>query len=62
VYDILYFDHASHCRVVASGLSHDAAVERARSEARRLRAARMFLKGSASVPRRNAVVIIRSGP
>jgi hypothetical protein len=62
MYDVLYFDHTSHCRVLATGLSHDAAVERARSEARTRRAGRMFLAGSDSVPRRNSVVIIRSGP
>lgn len=62
MYDVLYLDQGSRCKVIASGLTRDSAVEVARSEARRRRAGRMFLSGSAWVPRSHSVLIIRSGP
>ena len=62
MYDVLYIDEASHCTVLAAGLSRDDALETARSESKRRNASRLFLHGSDSFPRRHAVVIIRSGP
>ena len=62
MYDVLYFDGNHRCNVVATRLSREEAEQIAREEARRHHAARMFLAGSAAVPRTNAVVIIRSGP
>jgi hypothetical protein len=62
MYDVLYMDRGSHCKVVATGLGKEPAAELARAEAQRRRASRMFLAGSASIPRRNAVLVIRSGP
>lgn len=62
MYDVLYLDKDHHCKVVASGLDREAAADVARAEAKRRHVGRMFLSGSASMPRTNAVVIIRSGP
>jgi hypothetical protein len=62
VYDVLYFDQASRCSIVAAGLSRASAAEVARSEARQRKVGRMFLPGSVTVPRTHQVLIIRSGP
>lgn len=62
MYDVLYRDNANQCTVLASRLGREAAVEVARDEARRRGVARMFLRGSASVPRGEAILIIRTGP
>jgi hypothetical protein len=62
MYDVLYMDRSSHCKVVATGLGRGSAAEVARAEAQRRRASRMFLAGSAFIPRTNAVLVIRSGP
>jgi hypothetical protein len=62
VYDVLYIDEAGRLSVLAAGLTRDAALEMARSEAKQRNSARLFLRGSDSFPRSNAVVIIRSGP
>jgi hypothetical protein len=62
MYDVLYIDEARRCTLLAGGLSRADAFERARSEARERRSPRLFLRGSDSFPRGQAVVIIRSGP
>ncbi|HYU62107.1 MAG TPA: hypothetical protein VEK39_15235 [Solirubrobacterales bacterium] len=62
VYDVLYIDEARHCTLLAGGLSRQDAFERARAEARERHSPRLFLRGSDSFPRSQAVVIIRSGP
>ena len=62
MYDVLYMDRASQCKVVATGLGKEPAAAIAREEALRRRASRMFLAGSASIPRTNAILVIRSGP
>jgi hypothetical protein len=46
VYDVLYFDRASHSEVVAEALRRESAVSIARAEASRRRVGRMFLAGS----------------
>lgn len=62
MYDVLYMEQPSHPRVVATGLARERAAQLARHEAQRRGCSRMFLAGSASVPRRHAVIVIRSGP
>jgi hypothetical protein len=62
MYDVLYVDEARRCTLLAGGLSRQEALERARAEARERRSPRLFLRGSESFPRGQAVVIIRSGP
>jgi hypothetical protein len=62
MYDVLYLDQLSNWKLLASGLNKESAAEVARVEARRRHVGRMFLTGSASMPRSHAVVVIRSGP
>jgi hypothetical protein len=61
MYDVLYFDPAQHYSVLASGLTRESAAEVARAEARSRHVGRMFLAGSAAVPRSHAVLIVRTG-
>ena len=60
MYDVLYLDGRMGQRVVASALDRETACQVARDEAHRRGAARMFLAGSASVPRSNAVLIVEA--
>jgi hypothetical protein len=62
MYDVLYLDPANRCKVVGSSLSRESAAGLAQAEARRRGIGRMFLSGSAAIPRGNAVLVIRSGP
>ena len=62
MYDVLYVDEARRCTLLAGGLSRQEALERARAEARERHSPRLFPRGSDSVPRGQAVVIIQSGP
>jgi hypothetical protein len=59
VYDVLYFDRASHARLIAAQLGRESAVTIARAEARRRRVGRMFLAGS-ELPGGELVVIVES--
>jgi hypothetical protein len=59
VYDVLYFDRASHTRLIAAQLGRESAVTIARAEARRRRVGRMFLAGS-ELPGGELVVIVES--
>jgi hypothetical protein len=61
MYDVLYLDHSSTGKLVASGLAKHAACELARTEARRRRVGRMFLAGSEMAPVGDCVVIVHSG-
>lgn len=62
MYDVLYFDSSQHYSVLAAGLPRESAAKLAKDEARSRHVGRMFLAGSAAVPRSHAVVIIRTGP
>ena len=61
MYDVLYVNHSSGQKLVASGLAKSAACELARSEARRRGVGRMFLAGSEMGPVGDCVVIVHSG-
>lgn len=62
MYDVLYLDQASHCSVLGSRLNKESAAQLARSEARGRHAARMFLSGSAFIPKCQAVLVVKTGP
>jgi hypothetical protein len=62
MFDVVYFDKDSHYKVIASSLSRQEAAEVARAESQRRGCGRMFLSGSASVPHRSSVLVIRTGP
>ena len=65
MYDVLYMayrDGAEHRTVVATGLDREAACERARVEARKRNAGRMFLAGSEPGPIGAVVLIVESAP
>jgi hypothetical protein len=62
MYDVVYLDSSARRSVVATDLEPELAVEIARREARRHRAARMFAVASAYVPRTDAVLIVDSSP
>ena len=59
MYDVLYFDRASHTRLIAAPMGRESAVTIARAEARRRRVGRMFLAGS-ELPGGELVVIVES--
>jgi hypothetical protein len=58
MYDVLYMDHSSTGKLVASGLAKGAACELARAEARRRHVGRMFLAGSETSSVGDVVVIV----
>jgi hypothetical protein len=62
MYDVLYLNDAKRCSILATGLTREVAMDVARVEARRHNVGRMFIAGSANLPRSNAVLVIRSGP
>ena len=59
MYDVLYLDHSSRGKLVASGLQRGAACDLARAEARRRGVGRMFLAGSEGAPVGDCVVILQ---
>lgn len=61
MYDVLYLDRARSCQVLAANLEREGAAKLARDQARRHKACRMFVSGSALVPRENAVLVVRAG-
>ena len=61
MYDVLYLDHTSRGKLVASGLAKRAACDLARTEARKRGVGRMFLAGSEMTPVGDCVVIVHSG-
>jgi len=60
MYDVVYLDESRRERVLAAGLAREGAVTLARSEARRLRAARMFLCGTDTSPAPRTILIVES--
>jgi len=58
MYDVLYLDHSSRGKLVASGLVKSAARELACAEARKRGVGRMFLAGSEMGPVGDVVVIV----
>ena len=58
MYDVLYLDHSSRGKRIASGLAKGAACELARTEARKRGVGRMFLAGSEMTPVGDCVVIV----
>ena len=60
MYDVVYFDESRRKRVLAAGLAREGAVTLARSEARRLRAARKVLCGSDTSPVPKTILIVES--
>jgi hypothetical protein len=60
MYDVVYLDESRRERLLAAGLARDGAVSFARSEARRLRVGRMFLRGSDISPAPKTILIVES--
>jgi hypothetical protein len=61
MYDVLYIDHSSRGKLVASGLAKSAACDVARTEARKRGVGRMFLAGSEMTPVGDCIVIVHHG-